>query len=275
MARVRYALAAGLLAAAVVAGAAADSPRPADQDRALRTSQEAIGRAVGDHTLLAAGGRTVRLADYRGQPVVMSFVYTGCFDVCPTATRFLEKAVQDARAALGADTFHVVTVGFNAPFDTPDAMAAFARQNGIRDPGWEFVSAGEATIAALARDLGFTYFRTAAGFDHIAQVTVLDAQGTVYRQIYGESFDLPLLVGPLKQLLAGEAVRSGGLDGLWQRVKLFCTVYDPASGAYRANYSLFFEIFAGASVLLAIAVFVLRESRRSRATRSDRQTRST
>ena len=255
---------AGWLAAAVVTGAAAYPARPVDQDRALRTSQDAIGRSVGNHALVDAGGRPVRLADYRGRPLVVSFVYTGCFDVCPTATRFLEKAVQGARAALGADAFRVATVGFNVPFDTPEAMAAFARQNGIDDPRWDFLSADEATLAGLVRDLGFTYLRTAAGFDHITQLTVIDAEGTVYRQIYGETFELPLLVGPLKQLLAGEAVRSGGFDGLWQRVKLFCTVYDPASGAYRANYTLFFEIFAGASVLLAIALFILREGRRSR-----------
>jgi protein SCO1/2 len=172
--------------------------------------------------------------------------------------------VEKARAALGEEAFNVITIGFNAPTDSPEFMAAFARQNGIRDARWRFLVMDERTLPALAQDVGFTYHRTAAGYDHIAQLTLVDAHGVVYRQIYGDTFELPLLVGPLKELLGGEAARAGGVENLWQRVKLFCTVYDPGSGTYRANYSLFVEIFAGASLLIAVAVFIVRESRKSR-----------
>ena len=49
---------------------------------------------------------------------------------------------------------------------------------------------------------------------------------------------------------------------MWTKVKLFCTVYDPAAGRYRLNYSLFVEIFAGASILIAIVWFLIGQSRR-------------
>ena len=70
-----------------------------------------------------------------------------------------------------------------------------------------------------------------------------------------------MLVQPLKELLSGQASRNLTLDNVWEKVKLYCTVYDPNSGGYRVNYSLFFEIFAGLTTLGAMIWFVLRALR--------------
>ena len=249
---------------AVLAAAQEQTPGKPDLERALQLSQAAIGRPLGDYLLQDRLHRPVRIADYRGKPLVVSFVYTSCFEVCPTGTQFLARAVRSARAALGDASFNVLTVGFNQPFDAPDAMAAFARQNGIGDAAWEFAGADNKIIQALATDLGFTYYRTPRGFDHLTQVSIVDAEGAVFTQIYGDTFELPMLVAPLKDLLAGTAVRRGGFDGLWGKVKLFCTVYDPGTGQYRFSYTIFVELFAGLTFLGALGFVYIRERRRSK-----------
>jgi protein SCO1/2 len=251
----------------LAAGAAAhEAPAPGapDYDKALAASQAAVGRQLGDFALLDHNRRRIALADYRGKPLVVSFVYTACSQACPVATQFLARTVKEVRAALGPDKFNVVSIGFNQPFDSPEAMGAFARQNGIRDASWGFLSADAATMEAITRAFGFTWYETPKGFDHISQVTVVDGGGGVYRQVYGDTFEPRMLVEPLKQLLSGQADQAG-LAGVWDKVKLFCTVYDPGTGGYRVNYSLFIEIFTGATVLAGIAWFLLRERRRLRA----------
>ena len=255
----------GVLCLLAAGAAALEAPAPGapDYDKALAASQAAIGRPIGEYALLDHNRRRTALADYRGKPLVVSFVYTACSQACPVATQFLAKTVKEARAALGSDKFNVVSIGFNQPFDSPEAMGAFARQNGIRDPLWGFLAADAATMEAITRAFGFTWYATPKGFDHISQVTVVDAGGVVYRQVYGEAFEPRMLVEPLKQLLSGQA-GDAGLAGVWDKVKLFCTVYDPGTGGYRVNYSLFVEIFAGATVLAGIALFLLRERRRLR-----------
>ena len=50
-------------------------------DDALRASQAVIGKTIGDFTLLDREGRPVRLSSYRGKPLLVSFIYTGCFQV--------------------------------------------------------------------------------------------------------------------------------------------------------------------------------------------------
>ena len=254
---------AALAAFATLAAAQEQTPGKPDLERALQVSQAAIGRPLGDYLLQDRLHRPVRIADYRGKPLVISFVYTSCFEVCPTGTQFLARAVRAARAALGESSFNVVTVGFNQPFDAPDAMAAFARQNGIGDAAWEFVGADQKIVQSLTADLGFTYYRTPRGFDHLTQVSIVDTEGVVFTQIYGDTFELPMLVGPLKDLLSGTALRRGGYDGLWNKVKLFCTVYDPATGQYRFSYTIFVELFAGLTFLGGLGFFYIRERRRS------------
>jgi protein SCO1/2 len=45
-----------------------------DAAGALRASQAAVGRTIGEHVLLDRAGRPVRQADYRGQPLLVSFI---------------------------------------------------------------------------------------------------------------------------------------------------------------------------------------------------------
>ena len=251
-----------LVALPPVVGSAAAAPGQVEQ--AVRTSQAAIGRTVGDWQLTDQAGRSLRLSDLRGKPFVVSFVYTGCFQVCPATTQFLKRAVQSARDALGPSTFRVVSVGFNQPFDTPTALAAFARQQGIDQGDWLFVAPREADVVALLAEFGVTVEPTAAGFDHIIQATIVDAAGRIHQQVYGDAFELPMFIGPLKDLLSGQARQAVTVDNIWMKVKLYCTVYDPTSGRYKFNYSLFVELFAGITFLGAVAAFALTELRRKR-----------
>lgn len=263
-----------LLASWLPAYGADATPPPSanDSDRltlnaeaALKTSQAAIGTAIGDYTLLSIDGKPVKLSSFRGKPLVVNFIYTGCFQICPTTTRTLKRAVEAAQRTLGPESFRAVSVGFNQPFDSPQAMRAFARQQGAVMPGWDFLSADPHTLEALAHDTGFSFVPSPRGFDHLIQVTVVDARGTVYRQIYGEDFALPQLIQPLKELITETPRERETLSGFLYRVRILCTVYDPASGTYRFKYSLLFELAGGLMGLSLTAWFFLRELRRTRA----------
>lgn len=255
-----------VLAAAVTLGALATAAHAAlEADRAVATSRAAIGSATGDYRFTDTNGRRVSLADYRGKPLVVSFVYTGCSQVCPTTTRFIKRAVDEARRVVGKDAFRVVSIGFDIPADNPVSLKVFALKNGVDDPRWDFLAPDAGVPEALARDLGFTYKPQSGGFEHLAQVTVLDASGRVSAQVYGESFEVPMLVRPLRELALGDPAAPRGTVREWvDHVRLVCTVYDPVTGKYRLDYALFMEMGAGVLVLGAIAGFLLKELGRSR-----------
>jgi len=239
------------------------APQGFDEREALRISQAAIGNQLGDYTFLDRGGRTVRLADYRGKPLVISMIYTHCPIICATTTRSL-SALKLSQDALGEDSFGVLTIGFDTENDTPEAMDDFAKRMGVNLPKWEFASADPETIKKLSKDLGFVFFPTdEGGYNHITQTTFVDGQGKVYRQIYGDEFENKTLLEPLKDMIYNIKTAEPGLAGLSNKIKLFCTVYDDKSGKYEISYNYFYAVGLGVLVSLLIIGWIVFEYRRS------------
>jgi protein SCO1/2 len=233
-----------------------------DPETALRASQAAVGRELADHTLLDRQGKPVRLFAYRGKPLLVSFIYTGCFQICPTTTRSLSEAVDALTRVFGADKFNVVSIGFNQPFDSPQAMRAFAKQMRVDAPNWDFLSPPPASVDMLTRDFGFSYVATPAGFDHVLTVSVIDLQGRIYQQVYGERLSGDMLGEPLRRLLRDNPLPADtALDALVRRVRLVCTVYDAKTGTYRTDYGLLFEVAGGVTFALAMLWFFVGEWR--------------
>lgn len=238
------------------AGVLAETEVGFERSEALAVSQAAIGRKLQSYSFVNTHGQPVNLDDYRGKPLVISLIYTSCYHICPATTAHLAKVVRKARTALGEQSFSVVTLGFDAPNDTPDAMRVFAAQQSVNLPDWAFLSGDQASIDALAENLGFQYFPTPSGFDHLIQSSIIDAQGNIFRQVYGIQFETPHLIEPLKVLVFGEDESATLLDQITSRVRLFCTVYDPASDSYKFDYSIFVGLFIGL-VLGGLFVYLL------------------
>ena len=236
---------------------------------ALAAGEAAVGRAVPDLEMLDRRGRPVRLSAYRGKPLLVSFIYTGCFQVCPTQTRALHEAVQGLSRLLGPDQFQVVSIGFNQPFDSPDAMRAFAAQQRIDYPNWEFLSPPRGSVEPLTRAFGFSYVATPAGFDHVLGVTVVDAQGRIHAQVYGDRLRADQLGQPLRQLLL-DAPSVPGLTTLGaaiERIRILCTVYDPETGEYRYDVKLILSFIGGSLFFVTAFAHLLlawRDQRRGR-----------
>lgn len=246
--------------------ASSSSDMGLDRDQALRTSQAVVGQKVGDHTLLDREGRPVRLSSYRGKPLLVSFIYTGCFQVCPTTTRSLQETVQGLQKVFGPNQFNVVSIGFNQPDDSPQALKAFAAQYQINQPSWEFLSPSMKTVGEISKDFGFVYAATPAGFDHVLQVSLLDADGRIVRQIYGDNIKPAEIGEPIKLLLSGAPVEPATmLDNLMDRVRILCTVYDPKTGSYRVDYTLPIQIAGGVTFFVLMLIFMINEWRSMRA----------
>ena len=242
-----------------------DTQAAFDYDMALRTSQAAIDNQVGNYALESASGQSMHLNDLRGKPLVISMIYTSCYQICPMTTRFLSTVVEKARETLGEDSFSVAIIGFDTQFDTPEAIQYFADKQGIGDRGWNLLSISMQDVEALSRDIGFLYIPSSNGFDHLIQATIIDGDGKVYRQVYGQVFSTPLLIDPLIELVLGRpASAESFLSGLSDKIKLFCTTYDPVRDGYYFDYSLFLGILIGGSIIIYTAFVMMRELRKGR-----------
>lgn len=232
---------------------------PFDGTNALDISQAALGGVVSpDHAFIDSRGRPVTLEQFRGKPLIISLIFTSCYHVCPMITENLHRAVAVAQDSLGKDSFSVLTIGFDTRVDTPARMAAFGKDHGVNLPNWHLVSTNEETIRRLAEEVGFIFFPTTRGFDHLAQTTIVDRDGAVYRQVYGAAFTTPNIVEPVKELVFGRVRDFSSIDGIVNRIRLFCTLYDPRDDRYYFDYSVFIGIAIGFVILTTIATILVR-----------------
>jgi protein SCO1/2 len=254
-------VAAGLVPGTVIA--APDEQNSArrfvfDEKEVLRISEAAIGKTPADYQFVDSREQTVKLSAFRGKPLIVNLVYTSCYHTCPLIVQNLARAVDVARDAVGRDSFNVVTIGFDGRNDTPKRMRAYASNHGIDLPSWRFLSADRQTVDALTKEIGFVFFPSPRGFDHLAQTSLLDRNGTVFRQIYGSNFTPPHVVEPLKDLIFGRSSSLLSVTGLVNRIKLFCTLYDPSSDRYRFDYSVIIGFVIGSLSLAAVGFVLVR-----------------
>jgi len=233
-----------------------DEPNPFDEKAALQYSQSAIGRSVGSYIFRDRSVRVLDLADLQGKPLVVNMVYTACYHTCPMIIESLYKGVKIAQDALGKDSFSVVTIGFDSRNDTPATMRAYARTRGVDLPNWRFLSGKQETVDRLSKTLGFIFFSSPKGFDHLAHTPVLKADGTVYRHVYGSDFGPQALVEPLKELVFGTEAAQSLTQSFINRVRLFCTIYDPRAERYRFDYSIFIGAIIGFLILCSMAFII-------------------
>ncbi len=243
--------------------AAALAESTSRDNEALARSLGTLGSQLPELQFTDTDGTRLSLSSFRGKPLIINLVYTGCTDACPAIIENLYPAIKLAQATLEPGSFRTVTVGFDTQHDTPDRMRSFARSRGVDLPDWHFLAADAKTVDRLSKAVGFEIVPSAGGFDHMAQITLADAQGNIYRHVYGGAFSEQAIVEPLMDLVYGRARPLTSLEGLIDRVKLFCTIYNPNTGRYYFNYSIFISLGIGLACLLLVLAWLVREFRRT------------
>ena len=94
------------------------------------------------------------------------------------------------------------------------------------------------------------------------QVSLLDADGRIVRQVYGDRPAVETLGEAMRQLIAGQPLaQQGFVADLVDRIRILCTVYDPETDSYRVDYALFWEIGGGVLFILFMTLYMLNEWR--------------
>ena len=134
-------------------------------------------------------GESVRLADYRGQPVIVAMFFAQCEYACPMLVSDI-KRVREALPAAIRDHARVVLVSFDTERDTPAALKVF-RERMALDARWALLRGDETAVQEFAMLLGVKFKRDARGqFAHSNLVTVLNAEGEIAHQRAGLQGDV-------------------------------------------------------------------------------------
>ncbi len=167
------------------------------------------GEALPEVALVNQAGDTVRLSDYRGRALALTFIFTRCPlpDFCPRMMAHFEEA----HAALVADEdlrsrTHLLTVSFDTEHDTPEVLLAYGKPFQRTAPPfthWELASGTDEAIRTLAGALALHYYEEESSFAHTLRTAVIDPEGKLHSLYRGNEWTADQLVSDLRAA-AGE-----------------------------------------------------------------------
>jgi len=137
-------------------------------------------------------GQAVRLNDFRGQALAITFFYTRCPlpDYCPRLSKNFQAAQQKLAARPDAPAnWHFLSVSFDTEFDTPARLKAYADLYQYDPRHWSFLTGSADKIGELARQAGLTWQYDAGTFNHDFRTLIIDAAGRL-QMIFPTSGDL-------------------------------------------------------------------------------------
>jgi len=148
-------------------------------------------------------GKDVRIGDYRGQAVLVTFVYTNCPDVCPLIVDNLVRV----KERLGPDgkRLRIVSVSVDPEGDTPQAVKRFLTRHRAKGRVDYLIGSRRQLEGAWAR------WGIAARVDkshphlieHSGVIWGIDPRGRRVTFYPASGFDVADIEGDVRNLLAG------------------------------------------------------------------------
>jgi protein SCO1/2 len=174
----------------------------------------APGDAVPDFKLRNQDGRPIRLAQFNGKALLITFIYTRCPrpDFCPRVTHNFAEVNRELAANPGLYVkTHLLCVTFDPEHDTPERLRAYGATyigSDAKDAftHWDFAVPEQPVLKQMAQffDVGLT-----AGPDdtitHTLSTTLIGPDGKVVRFYPGNEWTVEQVAADVKELLAGKS----------------------------------------------------------------------
>ena len=139
--------------------------------------------------LTSQDGTPATLTELRGKVVAVTFVYTGCPDICPLLTAKMVR-VQDELGPKFGTKVAFVSITLDPEHDTSQVLREYADLFGARREGWTFLTGTSESIRDVAHRYGVYFRRNQDGsVEHTQLTTLVDPVGDMRVQYLGARFD--------------------------------------------------------------------------------------
>jgi len=146
-----------------------------------------VGEPFPDFTLTDQTGARVRLSDFRGQPVAVTFIYTRCpiATACPlTTAKFSKVDASMSQKGYG----ELLTLTLDPEHDTPKVLANYAKLAGANSKRWKFLTGNPRDVAEVASRFGILYYPDRGQLVHGQGVAIVGPSGRLSTIYYGNEW---------------------------------------------------------------------------------------
>ena len=153
-----------------------------------------VGERLPDETFVNQDGASVRLTDFRGKAVALTFIYTRCPlpDFCIRMSehfRKLQKILGGEPSLSGK--WHLVSVSFDPKHDRPAVLKQYGRNYGAEFTTWDFLTDPDTSgrmLQRFAEGFGLTYVPEEGTFTHNLRTAIVDNEGKLVKVIVGNEW---------------------------------------------------------------------------------------
>lgn len=194
----------------VLARGVPEDPRPEVPGvRIVRQVEELNeGDELPDYPFVTESRRRIRLSEFRGRVLGLTFIYTRCPypTFCPRQTRqFVEAAEQLQQRLPGVPPrWHLLAISFDPAHDTPAVLYRYAQQYGADLSRLNFCTGEMIDLDAITEQFGMVFARDGVGFSHNVRTVVVGPDGRIHKIFVGHQWTTEEFVA--------EMVRAAGLD---------------------------------------------------------------
>lgn len=162
------------------------------------------GDLLPDYTLTNQLGRTVRLSEFRGQALAMTFIFTRCPlpDFCPRLTeRFTEVAQRLKEKRDAPRNWRLLSVSFDPLHDTPETLRKYGERWKYDPSVWTLATGAFEQIQPLGSHFGLYFARevTPDNMNHNLRTVVIDPRGRLKAVFIGNAWSAEELAEALVQ----------------------------------------------------------------------------
>jgi protein SCO1/2 len=139
-------------------------------DTATSATAEVLGPKAGDevpdYRLINQDGKAIRIHEYKGKTLLLTFIYTRCQDPGQCTLMSSNFAIIDQELQKQSDLYqktHLLSISFDSEYDTPKVLRSYGaaytgRYSDETFTHWEFASGSEDEVKGIAKYFGLRYY---------------------------------------------------------------------------------------------------------------------
>lgn len=172
------------------------------------------GAEVPDFKLVDHNGKRLSLHQYRGQTLVLSFIYTRCPlpDYCPLITdnfSQLEKLLQSEPGSLPQTRLLSITV--DPEYDTPKVLRKYAAAHSADPAHWDFATGTKEEVKQIATYFGMQYWREGDQVIHSLRTAIVAPDGKFVKLYRGNEWKPDEVIEEVRKLALPDEVAQKNL----------------------------------------------------------------
>lgn len=147
-----------------------------------------VGAELPDFSLVNQAGKKIKLSQYRGRTLVLTFIYTRCPlpDYCP----LMSRNFAEIQKGLPART-QLLSISIDPAYDTPQVLREYGLRylpNEKAFQTWEFATGSAEEVQAVAKFFGLSYWQENDQIIHGLRTAIVSPEGKLVKVYHGNEW---------------------------------------------------------------------------------------